>query len=576
MNSNDKTDSTRPVEYINHMVKFQPIKGLFKKIINCGLKRITPENANLLISSVPISENLINPIVSVTPKITSSENDISTFIRCLFHDFRCPFNNISLGIDLLFHNMPQTEENNDIISSIKQSIAFMGDSLDGFLNVQNLKSNVCYNDVLDLIYEPFNIVGLVKNIQYILLFTILNKKVNIKYNINVSDEWVVGDKKHIQHVLMNLITNAVKYSHKNTTLKINLTSVKKAEETKKMFVIEIEDENEFISENIKNKLFEKYNTSDEKTGTGFGLFICKKIIEEHGGRIKYSAKTKGNVGNVFKIYLNLEVCASTNNNLQGSTSHESARLERKDTGILLKNRKLLEKMGEQLENSGQKIVVVKSEKRNMLNFVDIRQNSLREQPEIVYMNSLDNIEPDQEFVNKGCVPALSTKRDSVKKMFNKSKFSDRYVKFMVVDDSETSRKFMVKLIGNNCKNVKIIDATDGLDALVKIIKIDESDEKIGLMLVDNVMPNLTGEFLSKILRCIGYTGLLIGVTGNGLEEDVEKFLVNGADHVFTKPFTKAKLDKLLEFIQTNGYESKINHKIVEKSGKLIWSDNSST
>jgi DNA-binding response OmpR family regulator len=61
------------------------------------------------------------------------------------------------------------------------------------------------------------------------------------------------------------------------------------------------------------------------------------------------------------------------------------------------------------------------------------------------------------------------------------------------------------------------------------------------------MPNLTGEFLTKILRCIGYQGLIIGITGNGLEEDVKQFLDNGADYIFIKPFTKRKLDKLLDF-----------------------------
>ena len=142
---------------------------------------------------------------------------------------------------------------------------------------------------------------------------------------------------------------------------------------------------------------------------------------------------------------------------------------------------------------------------------------------------------------------------------------------MVIDDSEISRKMLVRLLEINCKKVRIIDAIDGLDALIKIVNFKEKEKyKISMLLLDNVMPNLTGELLSKILRGIGYDGLIIGITGNGLEDDKDKYLESGADYVFVKPFNKQKLVMLLELIKTNGYDSKKPLKVIEEGGRLVW------
>jgi len=91
------------------------------------------------------------------------------------------------------------------------------------------------------------------------------------------------------------------------------------------------------------------------------------------------------------------------------------------------------------------------------------------------------------------------------------------------------------------------------------------------ILVDNVMPNLNGELLSKILRGMGYQGLIVGITGNGLQQDIDHYLENGADYVFIKPFTKSNLTALMDFIEREGYESKDDRVIVDNNGVLEWS-----
>ena len=84
------------------------------------------------------------------------------------------------------------------------------------------------------------------------------------------------------------------------------------------------------------------------------------------------------------------------------------------------------------------------------------------------------------------------------------------------------------------------------------------------------MPNINGELLSKILRGIGFQGMIVGITGNGVQKDIDQFINNGADYVFVKPFNKEKMKLLFNFIEKEGSISKKEKKIVEKNGVLEW------
>lgn len=469
------------------------------------------------------NENVLSQHNSL--KNASDKFDLMTFIRCLFHDLRGPLNNISLGIDILFCQVKSNEENAELFKSVKESCEYLSESLDSFLNIQQ-RNNLNVNDTIKLDYQPFNIVGLIKKQQYIVLSNIINKKLQIKYDIKPVNEWVIGDYKHIQHVLNNLIVNAIKFSSENATIIIRLESMNNIKHRHE-YLISIEDENIFIPKNIKKHLFEKHNTGNNETGSGLGLYICKNIVELHGGKLEHVYKKNRAKGNIFNIFLPLDICISS----------DKSKTEVKSI-----------KSGWHVEN-------ITDEKLDMMCYHDVSNNN------IARMNSIDK----KNDSGSGSDRSLRLRHS----IFSKNKKVST-IKFMVIDDSETSRKMMVKLLTAQCKNIQIYDASDGLDALVKMIRIGEAMETINIMLVDNVMPNLTGEFLSKIIRCIGFEGLIIGVTGNGLKEDINSFLENGADYVFVKPFTKAKLDKLLEFIKNNGYISYPNMKIKEDSGKLVW------
>lgn len=100
---------------------------------------------------------------------------------------------------------------------------------------------------------------------------------------------------------------------------------------------------------------------------------------------------------------------------------------------------------------------------------------------------------------------------------------------LIVDDSTTNRKFVSKLLKRHAKS--IIEACDGQEAVNMCAGRPEFD----VIMMDFVMPVMDGPSSVRELRRRGYRGLVIGVTGNLQQSDVEAFLMSGVDRVMMKP-----------------------------------------
>jgi len=456
--------------------------------------------------------------------ISQDDNMTVTYIRCLFHDFRGPLNNISLGIDIIKETMDETSENYEVINNIRDSCLFLKNALDGFLNIKNVANN--NDEFINITYEPFNIVGVIKKIQYLILFNMLNKKIEIIYNIsNNIYEWVLGDAINLQHVLLNLLSNAIKYSDKPGKIIID---VKSKEHNKiQNIVISIIDYNKPIKPEIKKKLFEKYNTTDSH-GTGLGLFISKKIIELHNGKIYHIYNTLSNgeiIGNIFVIEIPLKICYSS------------------------------EKF-----RSSKELSIETSKKVNYT-----PKNSYTH-PFPADVDSPPYNHIYHEVMNR------RIKSDSTDIQIPKQIITNKKLKCYVVDDSDISRK-MIKRVLSLKHDIVVFDIYESFDGVDIISKIHNNINEIDIIFIDNVMPNLSGSLSTKILRGLGYKNIIIGVTGNGLNEDINEFYDNGADHIFVKPFSKDKIDMICDFVRYNDCISIPNKKLkINSNNILYWSD----
>lgn len=140
----------------------------------------------------------------------------------------------------------------------------------------------------------------------------------------------------------------------------------------------------------------------------------------------------------------------------------------------------------------------------------------------------------------------------------------RRLSFLIADDSAMSRKVTKRLLILHGHEVE--EASDGLDFLRKMGALTDSEtcEDLGLkqrqqqagamaaslravdvILMDDNMPNLSGPDATAAIRSCGYTGLIVGVTGNVYESQVAYFLAKGADRVVAKPLDLRDLEEVI-------------------------------
>jgi CheY-like chemotaxis protein len=137
---------------------------------------------------------------------------------------------------------------------------------------------------------------------------------------------------------------------------------------------------------------------------------------------------------------------------------------------------------------------------------------------------------------------------------------------LIVEDSAPNYKMLGMLFSR--KGLKSIVAENGQLALDKVLR---DLEKYKLIIMDNLMPVMNGRDATAVLRQAGFKYLIIGLTGNVLEDDKYDFLSAGADMVLFKPLDVVLMEKLLLTIERRGPLSSPNEYYVEVTGKATLS-----
>jgi len=117
---------------------------------------------------------------------------------------------------------------------------------------------------------------------------------------------------------------------------------------------------------------------------------------------------------------------------------------------------------------------------------------------------------------------------------------------LVVDDVAICRKMLCRVMSVRFESV--VEATDGLDALYKVKASIHQDTPFDVILMDFQMPIMDGPTATREIRGCGFHGILIGVTGNVLPEDLKLFLDSGANYVLKKPLDLEHFDRIFNMI----------------------------
>lgn len=218
------------------------------------------------------------------------------------HDLRSPLNTLSNFVNLLvdFEDAFSPEETKELASQIRDSLQNVNDLLNNLLywsrnQMQTTHLDIREVDILDAIERAIRVTS----------HTAQQKYIKLKID-KVEQESVWADKNMVDVILRNLISNAIKFTHKNGLVYVSGS----LEES--FYRIDVVDTGVGMNEESLQKLFDidqhitTYGTSNEK-GTGIGLKLCYEFAEKQGGKI--SAKSQVGQGSTFSVWLPIEKTA---------------------------------------------------------------------------------------------------------------------------------------------------------------------------------------------------------------------------------------------------------------------------
>ena len=214
-------------------------------------------------------------------KVKESEKMQKEFINIAAHELRNPIQPI-LGLTEVIYSKVKDEEQLEILEIIIRNAKRLKRLTDNLLDVTKIESQS-----LMLNKEKFNLNILISEV----LKDYVNKqknqqKVEIVYDFKHKEDIIIeADRDRLSQVIHNLLDNALKFTTTHNNQMIFVIIDKKNEGKEKEVIVSVKDTGEGIPEKILPKLFSKFTVSNSTTGTGLGLYICKNIVEAHGGRI---------------------------------------------------------------------------------------------------------------------------------------------------------------------------------------------------------------------------------------------------------------------------------------------------
>ena len=233
-------------------------------------------------------------------KFKEVEKMKSEFIAAISHEFRTPLTSISMAVSMLIENQNNFKEDDiELIDIIKSDSERLNNLVLELLDLNRIESGKMKIEINEV-----NIKDIVDKISN--MFKIQLNQKNAKLIVDISGVYrtVKADITKISWVIVNLISNAIRYIKDDGNGIIEI----KAREVNNEMLISIKDNGEGISIENQEKIFEKFvQLKDENgqiTGTsGLGLAICKEIVKEHCGNIWVNS-TVGE-GSIFYFTLKL-------------------------------------------------------------------------------------------------------------------------------------------------------------------------------------------------------------------------------------------------------------------------------
>lgn len=233
--------------------------------------------------------------------LKQANNDLESFAYATAHDIKNPINTIGGFLHLIAHDEGNklTKDSREHIESIDKSISRLIELLESILNYASVNRQAIELQTVDLNQK-------LDQVKLMLMSQIVDNDAEILIESNLPA--VMAEPLLVYQLLLNLISNGIKYHRKNARPIITITG----EDLGEYYKINISDNGIGIPEDeLKNifELFVRARNSKEYEGTGVGLAVSKRIMQLLDGKIAVK-NNQSNHGATFEIYFRKEVNAT--------------------------------------------------------------------------------------------------------------------------------------------------------------------------------------------------------------------------------------------------------------------------
>lgn len=230
----------------------------------------------------------------------------TSFLSNMSHDIRTPMNAIIGFTDLALLDTGNQKLVEEYLQKIKASGEHLLSLINDVLEMSRIESGK-----IELNETPVNLPEVLRDLSTIIIGQVEGKQQELFMDAaGVENEDVFCDKLRLNQVLLNLVSNAIKYTPAGGKISVRIIQRESAVEGKAAYEIRVKDNGIGMTSEFAKKVFDAFERENTSTvsgiqGTGLGMAITKRIVELMEGTI--SVETEPNVGTEFIVQVNLRI-----------------------------------------------------------------------------------------------------------------------------------------------------------------------------------------------------------------------------------------------------------------------------